>query len=910
MLTIDDPRSLRYKGENHWIIAEETGMDPDQVLCMMAQWRPGYDENNQPYLRDDGTVDVERQDDELYDYIVYFWNLKIPRQKNPTCSGCTAPFKIIADAYYARHPLIIMQASRGASKAQPLDAQVLTPTGYRLMGDLGLGDEVIDMEGNSVRVWDIVPQGEKPVYRVSFNDGTSTLVCDDHLWWARVSRTKWSKAEKDLVENPFKVVTTQEMRESVLLPCGDQRWRIPIVEPVNFEPKEQPLDPYLLGLLIGDGSLNGASIRYTTADAELAQAIAELLPSDTTIKKAPYAYRPYDYMISHAAERKGRKKGKNSVQQAIQDLNLQCTSHFKFIPQGYKCGSVEQRLALLQGLMDTDGTVGENGHDCSFSSASKQLVEDVVFIVQSLGGTAFIRKGNFIDNKQYYTCGVKLPICPFRLTRKVRRWIAPTKYPVTRVVTSIEYEKTVECQCIAVTSPTASYVTNDFIVTHNSAMLTTLSATEMCTLACWIDVLGASEKQSLVIQSYLNNENPRTKGSWWDSPRAPLGLRDPKNDLVARQRLINGGQIEALTASHKTVRGRRPVRLRIDELDEAELHLIKSAQGCPRGDAAINAKAQTLMSSTHQHLDGTMSFYLNLAREQNKKVAETGKGIRIPVYKFCYRDVLTTNGGFIDPEEIEELKATIDPETWDREFENNEPSAGGRIFRDHQIDYLFDKTWLAEPGRELLYEGAPDTPIEIDFESPTNKIFPPTQDVVHGGVREIKRRQTVRDHLGHFCGADYANDIDWSIFTRLTTNTLEAEEKYYMTGWYRTARRDTIKEIVHEYNDFVNAYENSMGAHDETGNKMVNDEIECDSEPFTFSRVSKKEILSLMIKMIQDKKIKGPYIDYAYKEFKFLTQDHVNGKKHLPDSVASLALACYAASQVEHGGFECEAVFG
>lgn len=559
MLTIDDPKALRYKGENHWLIAEETGMDPDQVLCMMAQWRPGYDENNQPYLRDDGTVDVERQDDELYDYIVYFWNLKIPRTKNPTCSGCTAPFKIIADAYFARYPLIIMQASRGASK---------------------------------------------------------------------------------------------------------------------------------------------------------------------------------------------------------------------------------------------------------------------------------------------------------------------------------------------------------------SAMLTTLSATEMCTLACWIDVLGASEKQSLVIQSYLNNENPRTKGSWWDSPRAPMGLRDPKNDLVARQRLINGGQIEALTASHKTVRGRRPVRLRIDELDEAELHLIKSAQGCPRGDAAINAKAQTLMSSTHQHLDGTMSFYLNLAREQNKKVAETGKGVRIPIYKFCYRDVLTTNGGFIDPEEIEDLKATIDPETWDREFENNEPAAGGRIFRDHQIDYLFDKTWLAEPGRELLYEGAADTPIEIDFESATNKIFPEAQDVIHGGVREVKRRQKVRDHLGHFCGADYANDIDWSIFTRLTTNTLDSEEKYFLTGWYRTARRDTIKEIVHEYNEFVNAYENSMGAHDETGNKMVNDEIDCDSEPFTFSRISKKEILSLMIKMIQDKKIKGPYIDYAYKEFKYLTQDHINGKKHLPDSVASLALACYAASQVEHGGFECEAVFG
>lgn len=131
-MLIFEPTELRYKGHNHILLAEELGIDPDAALCIMAQWWPGHDEDFQPYLRPDGTIDEERQDDELWDYILYFWNLKIPRTKNPTCSCCVAPFKIIADAYFARYPLIIMQASRGASKAQPLDALKKAVWDYRV----------------------------------------------------------------------------------------------------------------------------------------------------------------------------------------------------------------------------------------------------------------------------------------------------------------------------------------------------------------------------------------------------------------------------------------------------------------------------------------------------------------------------------------------------------------------------------------------------------------------------------------------------------------------------------------------------------------------------------------------------------------------------------------------------------
>lgn len=424
-----------------------------------------------------------------------------------------------------------------------------------------------------------------------------------------------------------------------------------------------------------------------------------------------------------------------------------------------------------------------------------------------------------------------------------------------------------------------------------SSLLATLSLTEICTYGCSVDILGASEKQSEVVMSYMNNNNPRTKGCWWDNINAPLGLRNPKKETKHRQELENGGIIECLTASPKTVRGRRPARLRMDEVDEADLQLTKSALGCPRDDKVNKVKMNTLMCSTHQHADGTLSFWLDHAEKQNKAAGKTV----IPVYKYCFRDVLTTNGGFLDKSEIDAIRITIPDDMWEAEYENGEPATTGRVFKQHQIDFMFDLelTKRCFSDREDHFEGMlagdPEEPIHLDLD----KVFPEEVVETKGRLTTFKVKKKTREYLEFATGADFANDVDWTVFTSLAVNGIDDEAPAYLAGFFRTGRRDSWEEIVSDYNDWLQKYE-GLGSHDETGREIISDFVTGDSEGFTFTKQSKKEVLNALIVAIQNKKIKCPYITYMVKEFKFLTRDHLTGKKHLPDSVASLALAWYA----------------
>lgn len=427
-----------------------------------------------------------------------------------------------------------------------------------------------------------------------------------------------------------------------------------------------------------------------------------------------------------------------------------------------------------------------------------------------------------------------------------------------------------------------------------TSLLTTLAMAEVISLATSVDVLGASERQSNYVMEYINSENPMTVGSWWTAPNAPTALLDPAQSLRSKQVLTNGGRLECLTASPKTVRGRRPVKSRCDEVDEAELSLIKSAQGCPKTDHVNKIKKQMLLASTHQHTDGTFSYYWNLAAERNKEASiKAGKPtVVIPAYQYCYKDVLVSNGGFLSDEEMEETRLVTPEDMWEAEYENGEPNFTGRLFKQWQLDFLFDKHMLGQEAEETKFSGAEDELIEI----PLDKLFQNKTVEVHGHIKRFRTAHRTQDHLEFNYGADFANDVDWSVYNRLVTNVLKPQDPTYVQGWYRTGRKDTWKEVVESYNDFCNEHP-GMGQHDETGNKAVNDYIDCDSEGFTFSKKTKKPLLDALVVAIQNRRIKGPFIDWAYKEFKFLTREHLTGKKHLPDSVASLALAWHSVQE-------------
>jgi len=360
----------------------------------------------------------------------------------------------------------LLGGQTGMGKAQPLDAKILTPTGWKRMGDVHVGDQVIGANGRPTNVIAVFPQGEKDIFRVTFTDGASTECCKEHLWLVRSSWGKWAG-------RPPVVRTLEQLCQNISDVNGKLHHYIPLVKPVEFVESELPLDPYLLGLLIGDGGYTGDGVILTTADKEIRAAAERMLPVGLTVQPRS----GYSYAISSGT---GGRAGRNAVTNALSALGLRGKrSEAKFVPDAYKFASSATRIALLQGLLDTDGSVGcQPGSTLEFSTASERLAMDVVFLVQSLGGTATVRsrvphytyRGERRDGRLSYRIHFTLPlnVAPFRLTRKLAAYRPPTKYLPTRAITLVEPVGRKAAQCIAVDAPDQLYVTDDFIVTHNT----------------------------------------------------------------------------------------------------------------------------------------------------------------------------------------------------------------------------------------------------------------------------------------------------------------------------------------------------------------------------------------------------------------------------------------------------------
>lgn len=371
-----------------------------------------------------------------------------------------------------REPVALLTGTPGTGKAQPLDAKVLTPTGWKLMGDIVPGDEVIAPSGGRSRVVSIHPQGEIDIYRVTFSDGSSTECSLDHLW---LTQTRHSRKNAQRKKRPLfraaHVRTTEEIMQTLRAEDGHRNHFIPMVEPIEFSESYLPLDPYLVGLLLGDGCFRSGSITFSKPDEELADSIRNVIPSDCVLKLAKGSGK--DYRIV------GRKAGyTNEVLNCVRLLGLYGKkSTEKFVPDIYKFSSVATRTAILQGLLDTDASVC-HGYDLEYSSSSKRLAEDVQFLAESLGGKAritsripvYTHAGEQRDGQKSYRIHISLPasITPFRLTRKQNAYSPRSKYPPTRVVDSIEFIGRKQAQCICVDHPDRLYVTDHCIVTHNT----------------------------------------------------------------------------------------------------------------------------------------------------------------------------------------------------------------------------------------------------------------------------------------------------------------------------------------------------------------------------------------------------------------------------------------------------------
>jgi hypothetical protein len=278
----------------------------------------------------------------------------------------------------------------GTGKAQPLTAQILTPSGYVQMGSLKIGDTVIDGTGNITKVAGIFPQGKKEVYRLTFSDGTSTLCTEEHLWkvyWAK-GRTKKFRVMSlhDILAEGYVYVDPK---------TGWNKWLIHLPIPcIHFDSQAVNIDPYLLGVLLGDGCLGHVNFYISLPEEDVRIRVGSILKSiGCSLNKKSSAAGCYDYSIVFFND-KSRvgitpQKGEylNPLKEQCNRYKILCKSIDRRIPLEYLFNSENVRIKLLQGLMDTDGTIDKRTGGLIFSTSSHGLSDDFAFLVRSLGGT-------------------------------------------------------------------------------------------------------------------------------------------------------------------------------------------------------------------------------------------------------------------------------------------------------------------------------------------------------------------------------------------------------------------------------------------------------------------------------------------------------------------------------------------
>lgn len=375
----------------------------------------------------------------------------------PDVPGLTPDQCDLIDALVAGETDIVIRSGHSTGKAMPHSLVVDTPAGKARWGELAAGDRLFGSDGRPTEVLRVWPQGEREMVRVTFSDGTSTRCDWDHLWSVR------GRSDRRHGLPGWRTLTTRQLFDSGLQRSNGRAqanvWEIPVLTaPLAYPHSPTEVDPYAVGGWLGDGCRGTG---YITSGADDVAHWLSQIPGSRCITSQPCVLVP------------GMRKWARA--RGLMDRY----AHEKAVPDELLYGSPSQRLALLQGLMDADGTVDKR-NATSFTTTSPVLRDQVAWLVRSLGGIAttgsvkrpFYRtpSGERVDGRLAYTVGVQMPVCPFRLARKVARW-SPPRRGLHRFIVAIEPDGVEEASCVTVAASDHCYVANDGIVTHNTFIL-------------------------------------------------------------------------------------------------------------------------------------------------------------------------------------------------------------------------------------------------------------------------------------------------------------------------------------------------------------------------------------------------------------------------------------------------------
>lgn len=360
--------------------------------------------------------------------------------------------------------LIFICGAASSGKAQPYDAKVLTPHGFVEMGTLKVGDTITGANGKPQKVLQIFEQGIRDICKIVFVDG-GCVECDyDHLW--KITTTLIKKNKQQMIVDTRTLIDMMNARDGKY---GSVRnIFMPLVGAVEYDQTkyELPIDPYVLGVIIGDGCTRTKTSkpRISTPDVEV-----------------------IDKIISHGYEMRQLTSSElewqfedRSIIDKLKSLGLwDCLSYDKFIPKQYLMSSIENRMELLRGLMDTDGSA--SGHSSAeFSTSSERLANDVRELVFSLGGYCNTvsripkytyngeLKSGHLSHRLYVSFENQSQIFYIRKKKDRCKTHRNPDYLNGRRVAKISNAGKKQCRCILVSNPDHLYVTNDYVVTHNT----------------------------------------------------------------------------------------------------------------------------------------------------------------------------------------------------------------------------------------------------------------------------------------------------------------------------------------------------------------------------------------------------------------------------------------------------------
>lgn len=475
----------------------QDGSDIDEVLLNLKR---DLDDAEQVRRGKKSTAFTQRT---MKDYIQEFRADYVEKQKNPEKGrGIMTNYAYLDYVTNGLSPsdMLIIGGETGAGKMLKLETLIPTPNGFKEIGNLHTGDKVLGRDGRACTVVAESAVEIEEGWKFIFNDGSEVISHDNHEWLtfdrkeqvalskrtpefrAKRKTNRKSRAVKntkpwlaeanrnreyDLLPPPTGTIrTSKEIAETLFVHKNKRRnHAVPIAEPIELPDKDLLIDPYLFGCWLGDGTSKDGAI--TSMDQEIVDSFIKcgyvLLKTTTRTYKNGHTSKASTFKF-------------DNLRKELRTLNVFGNKH---IPHDYLWSSKEQRLALLQGLMDTDGFVSSRGQ-IDFVNTNKSLAEGVAHLVRSLGEKCTITKGEAKLNGKVtgpkWTVRFSSSLPVFRLTRKLERQNLTQRLNKFRYIVDAIRVDAVPMKCIQVDSPDHLYLcTENFIPTHNSMLLSNMA---------------------------------------------------------------------------------------------------------------------------------------------------------------------------------------------------------------------------------------------------------------------------------------------------------------------------------------------------------------------------------------------------------------------------------------------------